>query len=89
MSTPAPGTARRIAMSSEPRGNLRLILAISVAVALASLLFAAGGTYVGRLLEDGPVMIGFVIAVFVASVTAGYFVSGLSIRRAIAEIGGE
>jgi hypothetical protein len=79
-----PRLGRRLAMSSEPRGSLRRIIGISVAVTLTLLIFIMGGTWFAVLLENSGIMLGFVAAVFVASVVAGYFVSGVSLRRVVA-----
>jgi len=80
-----PKLSRRIAMSTEPRGGVRRIVGISVAVALTLLIFVTGGTLFPKLLGDDGALLGFLAALFVASVVAGYFVSGLSIRSVTAD----
>ncbi len=83
-SSSGPKFARRIAFSPEPRGSIRRIVGISVAVALTLLLFVAGGSLFPGLLENDGVLLGFTASLFLASVVAGYVVSGLSIRNVIA-----
>ncbi|HSZ74688.1 MAG TPA: hypothetical protein VK779_07705 [Rhizomicrobium sp.] len=80
---PVRNYGRWITISSEPRGSVRSILGISIAVALTLLIFITAGTLFPRLFEDNGVMFGFIASVFVASVMTGYFVSSLSIRRTI------
>ncbi len=77
--------ARRLVVSSEPRGSVRRVVGIGVAVALTLLMFVAVATLQPRLLADGRVLLGFIACLFVVSVVAGYYVSGLSIRRAAAD----